>query len=180
MIYEPSEDSYLLEKEVKKYSKNKLVLDIGTGSGIQALASLNSGAKEVTASDIDNESILHLKKAVKDHKIKIIKSDLFNNIEGKYDLIVFNPPYLPEDKNEDKESAKATTGGKRGDEIIIKFLNQVPNHLNKEGIILLLLSSLTPRDKILSLLSKNRMKHERIAKENLFMESLEVWKIATI
>ena len=55
MIYEPAEDSYLLEKQVKKYSKHKRVLDIGAGSGIQALAAMNSGAKYVLAADIEDE-----------------------------------------------------------------------------------------------------------------------------
>jgi len=175
MIYQPSDDSHLLEKQVKKLARNKSVLDVGSGSGIQALSALNAGASSVSASDIDSASILHLKKLNK--KIRVIKSDLFDNIKDKYDLIVFNPPYLPEDKNEDKESALATTGGKKGDEIILRFLKQAKSHLNKNGIILLLLSSLTPRDKILSLLSKNKMKHIVLSEEKLFMESLEVWKI---
>lgn len=181
MIYQPREDSYLLEKQVKIYSKNKSVLDIGTGSGIQALAALFSGAKEVTASDIDKESIDNLKKLI-EHKnlnIKIIKSNLFTNIKSKSDLIIFNPPYLPEDEDnlEDDESKRATTGGKRGDEIIISFLNQSKSYLNKNGIILLLLSSLTPKDKILKLLSKLSLKYKIISQEKLFMESLFVWEI---
>jgi len=182
MIYQPSDDSYLLEKQVKKLAKNKSVLDMGSGSGIQALSAFHSDAKDVTAVDIDSASLLHLKKIAKDnknnkHKIKVIKSNLFSNIKSKFDLIIFNPPYLPLDVNEDKESALATTGGKKGDEIIIKFLSQSINHLNNNGTILLLLSSLTPRDKILSLLSKNKMKHIVLSEEKLFMESLEVWKI---
>jgi methylase of polypeptide subunit release factors len=46
---------------------------------------------------------------------------------------------------EDKESALATTGGKQGDELILKFLKQAQKHLTKKGIILLVLSSLTPQ-----------------------------------
>jgi release factor glutamine methyltransferase len=182
MIYSPAEDSYLLEKEVKKFSKNKRVLDIGSGSGIQAVAAINSGAKSVIATDIDKESLVHIRKIVKDNEynIKIIKSNLFQNIKGKFDLVIFNPPYLPLDDNEDKRSQLITTGGKMGDEITIKFLKQANNRLNNGGTILLLLSSLTPKDKILKLLSKNKMKHKIIASEKLFMEFLEVWKIDKI
>jgi len=179
MIYSPREDSYLLEKQVKKYSKNKSVIDIGTGSGIQALSSLSSGAKEVTASDINEEAINHLKNIIKSNNyiIKLIKSDLFSNIKNKFDLIIFNPPYLPENKDEDKESKLTTTGGKRGDEIILRFLKQSKAHLNKNGILLLLLSSLTPKDKILKLLKKLSLSHNIISSEKLFFETLEVWKI---
>lgn len=179
MIYSPQEDSYLLEKQVKLYSKNKSVLDIGSGSGIQCLAALSSGASSVTASDINPEVISHLKSISKSHqnKITIIKSNLFNNIKSKFDLIVFNPPYLPEDEYEDSESKLATTGGKHGDEIILKFLKQSKSHLNKNGAILILLSSLTPLDKIIPLLSKLNLNYKTISQEKLFMESLFIWEI---
>ena len=149
MIYQPAEDSFLLEKQVKKYSKGKSVLDIGTGSGIQSKSALMAGAKKVLATDINEEVINKLKK----REIIVKKSDLFSNISGKFDLIIFNPPYLPEDKREDSESQLATTGGKNGDEIILRFLEQSTMYLKTDGIILLLVSSLTPRNKINKLLS---------------------------
>jgi len=144
MIYEPAEDSFLLQKQVKRYSKGKSVLDIGTGSGIQAKSALMFGAKKVLATDINEEAINKLKK----EEILIKKSNLFSSISGKFDLIIFNPPYLPEDKREDSESQLATTGGEKGDEIILRFLKQSPKYLNNGGIILLLVSSLTPQNKI--------------------------------
>ncbi len=173
MIYSPEEDSYLLEKEVRKISKNKKVLDMGSGSGIQALSALASGAKSVLASDISSESLAFLRK----NKIPCVKSDLFDNIHEKFDLIVFNPPYLPEDKLEDSESALATTGGKKGDEIILRFLKEAKPHLNTNGIILLLLSSLTPMDRIKKLLKSLGFNKEIISSKKLFMETLYVLKI---
>ena len=55
MIYEPREDSFLLQKYVKKYSKGR-VLDMGTGSGIQALTALEK-TKCVVAVDINEETL---------------------------------------------------------------------------------------------------------------------------
>ena len=94
-------------------------------------------------------------------------------------MIAFNPPYLPEDKREDIESAQTTTGGKQGDELIVKFLKEVKNHLNKDGIILLVVSSLTPKERILKVLEENSFKHRVISSQNFFFETLEVWKIET-
>ena len=54
MIYEPSEDSHLIKKYIKGYSKNKKVLDVGTGSGILAKEALKY-TKNVIASDINKE-----------------------------------------------------------------------------------------------------------------------------
>ena len=173
MIYDAAEDSYLLEKFVKKYSKNKSVLDMGTGTGIQALAAIQSGASKVLAADVNFQAVINARKL----GIKAVQSRLFSHIKEKFDLIIFNPPYLPKDEREDKESALSTTGGFKGDEIIIKFLKNVKKHLNPHGFILLLVSSLTPRDEIITTLRKHSLKRKILAKKKLFMESIEVWKI---
>ncbi len=173
MIYEPREDSFMLEKAVRKFSKNKSFLDMGAGSGIQAKSALEAGASSVLAADI-NEKVVE---KLKEQGINAIKSDLFSNIKTKFDIITFNPPYLPEDKREDKESALATTGGKRGDETILSFLKQAKSHLNKGGIILLVVSSLAPKKSIKKLLKEQEFSHKIILSENFFFETLEVWKI---
>ncbi len=173
MIYEPKEDSYLLEKEVMKYSRGKRVLDMGSGSGIQARAALNAGAREATATDIDDESVRELKKK----GFKAIQSDLFKNVKGKFGLIIFNPPYLPEDELEDKESGRVTSGGKKGDEIILRFLKDAGMFLEKGGIVLLVVSSLTPQTGINKILKEKGLGKKTIASEKLFFERLEVWKI---
>ncbi len=173
MIYEPREDSYLLEKFVMQYSKDKSVLDLGSGSGIQARAALKAGAKSVLAADINPEAVVSLKK----EGIPAIHSDMFSNISEKFDLIVCNPPYLPKDEREDSESELITSGGERGDEWLCLFLSQAPDHLKSKGKILIVLSSLTPREKINEIIHENGMKKMVIATESLDFESLEVWLI---
>lgn len=173
MSYQPREDSYLLEEQVIKFSKGKKVLDVGSGSGIQAEAALLSGAESVLAVDIDDKSVKNLKKK----GIKAVKSNLFSNVKGKFDLIIFNPPYLPYEKKEDLESSRQTVGGKRGDEIIVRFLKEAGRRLNEKGIILIVLSSLTPKDKILGILKEKGFVNEILGEKRFFMEKLEVWKI---
>jgi release factor glutamine methyltransferase len=168
MIYEPAEDSYLLESIIPKYAKNKSVLDVGTGFGILAIKSLEFGAKSVTAIDINEEAIINLKKI--NGRIRAIHSNLFEKVKGKFDIIICNPPYLPEDKLEDKESQKITTGGRKGDEFILKFIKQSVGHLNHNGIILLLLSSLTPQNRILNLLKTLNLKYEIINTKKIFLK----------
>ncbi len=139
MIYEPREDSFLLQRIVKQeVNPNDKVLDMGTGSGIQAITAAEI-SKDVTASDINPECINQLDNP----KIKAIQSDLFKNIKDKFDLIIFNPPYLPKDPNEPEDSALTTTGGEKGSEIIEEFLKQAKNYLTNNGRILLLFSSLS-------------------------------------
>lgn len=177
MIYEPREDSYLLEEQVKKYSKEKSFLDMGAANGIQSLSALKAGAKSILAVDIQ----LEVTKFLKNKGISTIQSDIFSNIKEnqKFDLIAFNPPYLPKDKKEDKESSIITSGGKKGDEIILRFLKQAPKHLNKNGKILTVISSLTPRHRIEILLRKLNLRKNILSQQDLFMEKLEVWEVST-
>jgi len=184
MVYLPQEDSHLLGKEVKRYisriknkkQKEKLkILDMGSGSGIQAQTCLKSGIKRenILAVDVDKEAV----KFLKSKNIKAIHSDLFSKVRSKFDLIVFNPPYLPEHKY-DKE--KDTTGGKKGYETILRFLKQARSHLNKKGIILLLFSSLSDPNFILEFALKRGYKANKLSEESLFFEKLFVYELEII
>ena len=171
MIYEESEDSFLLEKYVNKFSKGK-VLDLGTGSGIQAEAALKH-TKNVLAVDINKEAVNYVKKKGITAKV----GNLFSEIDKKFDLIIFNPPYLPEDDLEDKESKKITTGGKFGYEILEKFFSQVNKYLNKNGKILIVFSSLTNKNKIDKIINENNFKFKSLDEEKVFFETLYCYLI---
>ena len=147
MIYEPEEDSFLLAKYASKFAKGK-VLDLGTGSGIQAETALKF-TKNVLAVDINKEAV----NSVKKKGIKARVSDLFSNVKGKFDLIILNPPYLP-------------------DENLEGFFSQVNNHLSKNGKILIVFSSLTNKNKINKIIKKNNFKFELLESKKLFFETL--------
>ena len=166
-VYEPQEDSYLLAKQVKKYAKGK-VIDIGTGSGIQGdTAKKNPSVISVTYTDTN----IDVKKTIKG----VIITNLFTNIKGRYNTIIFNPPYLPEDENDNEKLI--TTGGKHGYEIIEKFLKQAKNHLEPEGIILIVFSSLTNKKIVDKIINNLEYKKKQLSKQNLFMEQLYVYMI---
>lgn len=169
MIYEPREDSYLLQKYVRKYAKGK-VLDIGTGSGIQALTALEK-TKDVLAVDIDKETVEYVKKL----NVNAIVSDLFSNVKGRFDLIIFNLPYLPEDKREDTETRRQVSGGKKGSEILERFLKDAGNYLENDGKILIVVSSLTPD--VEKLIKKYNFEFKILEKKKMFFEELTVYVI---
>lgn len=107
--------------------------------------------------------------------INTIVSNLFENIKGKFDLIIFNPPYLPRDKKEDKKSALSTTGGKKGNEILNRFLKNADDYLKKYGKILIVVSSLTPN--VEKLITKYGFSFRILEKKNFFFEELKVYLI---
>ena len=177
MIYPPEQDSFLflnvLKRQIKellKKNKNLKFLEIGIGSGIQLKLVKQLKIKNIFGTDINPKAVEHCKKL----GFNCIKSDLFEKIKGRFDLIIFNPPYLPENKKEPKDSQLSTTGGKNGSEIINKFLVQVKNHLNEQARIFLLTSSLTKRINWLD------YKKKKLAQKNLFFEKIYVWELSLI
>jgi len=186
-VYRPAEDSWLLEQCIVKESlKGKKCLDIGCGCGIQSVAMLKSGAKEVVSVDV-NETALTVTKVAVESYIKgleenmtqivghslfysIIESNLFSNIEGKFDFIAFNPPYVPSDEIKWSD----LDGGENGREVIDAFVETVDSHLTENGVIMLLLSSLNNIDDVSKTLSKKGYDVKNRGNKKLFFEELVV------
>ncbi|MBI4739195.1 methyltransferase [Candidatus Woesearchaeota archaeon] len=178
MIYEPSDDTDLLLEQVTKYAHGA-VLEIGAGSGVLAeAAAQKEEVRAVLAVDIDKDAIRHCQEHAVSKKIQWKVSDLFSAVTEKFDTILFNPPYLPYDRREDEEVRRVTTGGKRGYELTERFLNSVNEHLTRDGIVLLLFSSLTGREKINEILQNNLLDHEEISSRKIPFETLYVYKIS--
>lgn len=146
------ETEHLVEEAVRniKSQKSKVkskefsILDIGTGSG----AIIISLAKEVNAkfyaSDVSKKALTVARKNAKLHKvnkkIRFYNSDLFSNprLPKKFDLMVTNLPYVPRSNVKNLPDPNvALDGGKRGLDVIFKFLNQAKDRLNPSGIILM-------------------------------------------
>lgn len=176
-IYEPAEDSYLLQKAVREYAFGR-VLDMGTGSGIQALTAITyPNVREVVAVDMDQKAVENLQKKVKTEKLRklnVIQSNLFENVAGCFNLIVFNPPYLPQDKG---IADSSLYGGKKGWELSEKFFSQVSNYLFPDGKILFLFSSLTNKQKIEEILRQHLFQYQEIERQKLAFEELYVYTI---
>ena len=99
---------------------NKKILDLGCGYGVVGIALLRDNPElNVTFSDVNERAIKITKKNLDLHKLKgkIIKSNLFEKIEEKYDVILSNPPYAA------------------GREICFKLIEDSYNHLNKNGTL---------------------------------------------
>ena len=84
---------YVIEKPVRS------VLELGTGSGVIAVTLACEWREvNVTATDISEDALvlaeINAAKFNVENKIQFVKSDWFNNVEGMYDLIISNPPYI--------------------------------------------------------------------------------------
>ena len=147
---------------------------MGTGNGIQAITAFEAGASRVVAVDIDPEAIKTAKQnsTKKNAVIDFRVSDLFSNIKKseKFDLIIFNPPYLP--KDEDSNIDVDLTGGEIGNELSIEFLKQAKDYLSENGFILLISSSISDPFEIFSNAKIMGYDYEIVEDVTLNMETL--------
>jgi len=168
----------LLQKFVRRYATGR-VLDVGTGSGIQALAAMEvPSVREIVAVDINPKAVQALEQELKKQKLRkveVIQGDLFENVQGHFNVVIFNAPYLPQDKGVED---KAIYGGKKGWEISERFLQNVSNYLFPEGTVLFLFSSLTNKQKIDEILEHNLLQWEELGEEKIAFETLYVYRIS--
>lgn len=98
------ETELLVEKTynyIKKYFNNKInILDIGTGSGCIAITINKLIGCNVDAVDISSEALEIAKEnnGINNTNVNFIVSDVFSNVNGKYDVIISNPPYISYDE----------------------------------------------------------------------------------
>ena len=175
-VYVPAEDSYLLAENLE-VENGKSVLEIGTGSGIVAMYASKLTDK-VTATDINFDAIQLAESNFKANNIdnvELLFGNLFEPVKDrKFDVILFNTPYLPTEEDEviDSNLNYAFDGGLNGRKVIDLFLNEVPNHLNDGGIVQMIQSSLSGNDETLSRLDELGFIAEIKASEHFFFEDI--------
>ncbi len=135
------QDSILLAKSVRTETKeNDFVLDMGTGTGVQAVFAAEKASK-VLATDINHAAIKCAKLNVKSHKlegkISVIESDLFSNIYEKFDLIIFNPPFRWFKPRDMLEKASLDEDYKT----LTKFSKEAKDYLKDNGRMLTVFST---------------------------------------
>jgi len=170
-VYNPSDDTFLMIEALSTISlHDKEALDLGTGSGILGLLCAQKGA-HVTVADIEDTVLEDVKVAA--HRLNLtihaVKSDLFSGMTtAKFDIILFNPPYLPSGKIEDP----AVDGGNCGTRFIDQFLGELSLHLKDDGFALLLVSSLNHPSTIVD--RYRELSFTVAASRKLFFEELQV------
>jgi len=151
-VYQPEADTFLLLRAAQaEVRAGDRVLEVGTGSGTVA-AGLGT-ARSIVATDINPHAVASARKK----GVSVVRADLFSGIRGPFDLILFNPPYLPTRPEEriDDWLEYALDGGTSGRVVIERFFAGAGPLLAPEGRILLLISSLTGIDPVMELISQN-------------------------
>ena len=164
---ETEELIYKVIEYVKASNKNKFkILDLCTGSGIIAITlkkELDQVSVDVIASDISEEAIKVSKENAQSHNatIKFIKSDIFNDIDDKFDIIVSNPPYIDrkdevtmQDNVLKYDPHLALFAEEEGMYFYRKIIEQANDYLNENGVMFFEIGY-DQKDKIIKLADMN-------------------------
>ncbi|TKX75800.1 methyltransferase domain-containing protein [Halorubrum sp. GN11_10-6_MGM] len=171
-VYQPAEDSGLLAEAAVAEAQGR-VLEVGTGSGWVAERVATERDLDVVGSDLNP----HAARQARDRGVEAVVADLCSPFRADaFDTVCFNPPYLPTDpENEwDDWMEHALSGGESGRELIEPFLADVGRVLAPDGVVLLLVSSLTGYDEVLALVEDARFAHEVVVEESFPFETLTV------
>lgn len=183
-MYEPAEDSELLAFHSRNL-KGK-ILEIGTGSGLVSIFNAKSNpSNSVLATDISSEAVKCAQENAKANSvpsIRFLQSNLFEKIDGKFDSILFNPPYLPTSKEEriPGNLNYAFDGGEDGRKTLDIFLEEFDKFLAPKGSLFLVQSSLNSMERTILILKNKGFEVKILDQKPFFFEIvylLEAYRI---
>jgi release factor glutamine methyltransferase len=178
-VYEPAEDSFLLAKAALKEAKQGMqILEVGAGSGFVSTVLLgNLKGIRLLATEINP----YAARCARENGVEVIRTDLFRGIKSKkpetlFDLILFNPPYLPTSEEEKVPGwlNYAFDGGISGRETLDRFLDEVGNYLKPNGKILVLISSITGLEAIMDKMRRLGFTADVVERKKISFEELIV------
>ena len=172
-VYPPSDDSILLIESLVVRDGER-ILEVGCGSGVVSIHCAVNGC-DVTAVDINPLAVELTRRnaAANGVDIHVSESDVYENVDGRFDTIVFNLPYLPVD--EEGLLAKAWSGGPDGLGPLPRLLDGAPRHLLSGGRVVVVVSSLTEPRALEEALEGYEVR--TLGERRLFFERLSVLEI---
>ena len=142
LVPRPESEAFLDLLQYYKPLPGHNLIDVGTGNGVLGIsAKIKYTFLQVTSTDISNKALEIAKKNAKqlNTDITFVRSDLFSNIDFKYDYIFANLPYVPTTLEVSQEvltePSIAVFSGKDGLECIKEFIPQATQHCNKYGYV---------------------------------------------
>jgi release factor glutamine methyltransferase len=178
-VYEPAEDTFLAAENLAVNVGDE-VLEVGSGCGILAVLSAKR-ARRVVAVDVNPDAAkctrLNAKANGVSGKVDVVRGDMLGPLggEARFDVVLFNAPYLPTEDEEPRGWVdRAWQGGRGGRELIDRFVAQAPEHLKRGGHILLVQSTLSDVRKTLESFAEKNLEAKVVAERKAEFETITV------
>lgn len=176
-VYQPAEDSRLLATAaVEHLGSDDLVLEVGTGSGFVAASIAEETGADVIGTDLNPDAC----RQARERGVESLRANLLDPFAADtVDVVVCNPPYLPTEPDEERSDwmEVALSGGESGLAVIEPLLGDVGRVLRSDGVVLLLVSSLTGVDDVADLASDAGFSAVAVAEDSFPFETLSVLKL---
>ena len=192
-VYQPAEDSHLLaDAAIADMRGNEfelapdpvpdpdpepdLALEVGTGSGYVAERVADETDVRVLGSDVNP----HACAQARERGVEAVRADLLEPFcDDAFDAILFNAPYLPTDPEQEGDDwmEVALSGGEDGRAVVDPFLASVGRALASDGVVYLLVSSLTGVDAVVDLAAEQGFSAVALRDESFPFETLTVLKL---
>jgi release factor glutamine methyltransferase len=178
-VYQPAEDSGLLADAAVADLRDHpadLALEVGTGSGYVAERVADETGARVLGSDVNP----HACQQARERGVETVRADLVEPFrDDAFDAVLFNPPYLPTDPDEERDDwmEVALSGGEDGRAVVEPFLASVGRVLAPDGVVYLLVSSLAGVEEIVALAADEGFSAVALRDESFPFETLTVLKL---
>lgn len=181
-VYKPSHDTFLLAHAVgHEVRPGDRFVEVGCGAGLVSMVAAKRGAR-VTATDLNPEAVrLTHENAVENGlAVDARANDLLSGLGGPFDVVAFNPPYLPTAPHEVLPGPLnlAFDGGRDGNETVLRFAAQVARLDPLPRAILIVHSSLADPTALSNALAALGYTVEVAAEEAHFFERIQVRRFA--
>jgi release factor glutamine methyltransferase len=160
-VFQPRSDTWMLATSLCDHLRpGGHVLDLCTGSGALAVTAALHGAGRTVAVDVSRRAVItaRLNARLNGTRISAVRGDLFGAVPAQhFDVIVSNPPYLPDDTDElpRRGARRAWDAGRDGRVLVDRICRQAADHLRPGGVLLLVQSSLIGEQATLQLLAEH-------------------------
>lgn len=170
-VYPVREDTLLVKRNLPEELAKVRFLEIGVGNAEISLTAAERGT-EVTAVDINVDAVDYSRERFEEEGLEaeVFQSYLFDQVDGTYDFIVFNPPYLSGPQVGDEEMWR---GGETGLEVAEEFLERVSDYLAEGGKAWVVLSSRTHYRDLVESFDLVEIDREKLWFETVFLFEYE-------
>lgn len=177
-VYRPSDDTFLLAGAVHAEARpGARFLEVGCGAGLVSLVAARAGCV-VSCTDANPLAVELARHNARQNGLKVhaVEGDVLAGLHGPFDLVAFNPPYLPTDPDERLPGVinLAFDGGRDGNETVLRFAAQLGALEHRPACVLVVHSSLSDPKPLQAAMAGLGYRQDVAAEQALDFERLTV------